>query len=349
MTTFKSLFSFSAAGIAIMSAIHLASKTTPVVLEVPPVSPHFAAADSTIPTALTLERTLRACRLPPVIALDHTCYVSPIISSCEELEIEELEEKENPLLPEEANTTPKMESDDYFELIAMERPPQFPGGERALIQYFIEHQQWPKEAMDQCWGGKVVVSFVVRKDSSINDIRILRNIGADFGAEAVRLIKAMPCWEPGTINGEAVDCRMTMPISFHLDASTQDNIIKNSSFEDKQIEQKTDKTAGTPHDNLLQAEDTAPNSDTATDAGKVPLALRLFPNPSVGPVQIEFSGTAGSITVSDIMGKELLRMKAHSPDGYVRQPLDLSAFPRGMVIVRIEQSEKIIARQLFLR
>lgn len=112
-----------------------------------------------------------------------------------------------------------------------EEMPQFPGGVDSLLAYIQKNQQCPKEMREKGLKGRVVTQFVVEKDGSLSDVRVLRSIASSFSAngydseyvkpiiplvdeEAVRLIKAMPKWEPGRMNEERVRVKYTLPIRF---------------------------------------------------------------------------------------------------------------------------------------
>lgn len=99
----------------------------------------------------------------------------------------------------------------------VEKQPTFPGGDQALYNYLAKNLQYPKLARKNGIQGKVVVSFVVEKDGSLSDLRILRDCGGDCGKEAMRLIRAMPKWIPGMQNGQVVQVRYTLPVTFRFE------------------------------------------------------------------------------------------------------------------------------------
>ena len=90
--------------------------------------------------------------------------------------------------------------------------PVFPGGQDSLQKFIRQNLIYPKTDADV--HGKVFVEFVVKRDSTINDIKIRRSLQPDFDAEAVRLVKTMPKWIPGKYNGEAVNTKVIIPIKF---------------------------------------------------------------------------------------------------------------------------------------
>lgn len=94
--------------------------------------------------------------------------------------------------------------------------PQYPGGMTKLLQFLGENIKYPQDAQKTKTEGRVVCQFVVEKDGSINDVKVLRKISPSLDNEAVRVIQSMPKWEPGTVKGEPVRCMYTIPISFSL-------------------------------------------------------------------------------------------------------------------------------------
>ena len=90
----------------------------------------------------------------------------------------------------------------------------FPGGVEALIAFLSKNVTYPQEARETGTQGIVYVTFVVEKDGSLSDIKILQDIGAGCGEEAVRVIKAMPKWIPAKQKGEKVRMQFNLPIKF---------------------------------------------------------------------------------------------------------------------------------------
>lgn len=97
----------------------------------------------------------------------------------------------------------------------VEEMPEFPGGPKALMEY-IRDIRYPADAHAAGIEGRVITSFIVRKDGSIDNIRIEKSVSPSIDAEAKRIIAAMPRWKPGKQRGEAVNVKLTFPISFKL-------------------------------------------------------------------------------------------------------------------------------------
>lgn len=98
----------------------------------------------------------------------------------------------------------------------VENEPEFPGGMEALYKYLGESIKYPQVAKESNITGKVYVTFVVEKDGSIANPRVLRDIGGGCGQEAIRVVKAMPKWKPGKQRGKAVRVQFNLPVSFNL-------------------------------------------------------------------------------------------------------------------------------------
>ena len=94
--------------------------------------------------------------------------------------------------------------------------PEFPGGPDALMTYLARNVRYPKAAQANGIQGKVVVSFIVQKDGSLTDVKVARSVNPLLDAEAVRVVKAMPKWEPGIQDGKPVDVRFQVPVTFRL-------------------------------------------------------------------------------------------------------------------------------------
>ena len=94
--------------------------------------------------------------------------------------------------------------------------PSFPGGQSALMQYLNSNIKYPVVAQENGVQGRVVVSFVVEKDGSITDVRVVRSVDPSLDREAMRVVKSMPHWIPGKQNGSAVRVKYNVPVSFKL-------------------------------------------------------------------------------------------------------------------------------------
>lgn len=108
-------------------------------------------------------------------------------------------------------------SDVTFTIV--EQMPRFPGGEEELFKFIGGNIKYPEEAKEAGMEGVVYVTFVVEKDGTIGEARVLRGIGGGCDEEAVRVIRAMPAWEPGMQRGKPVRVQYNLPIRYKLNTS----------------------------------------------------------------------------------------------------------------------------------
>ncbi len=102
-------------------------------------------------------------------------------------------------------------------LMKVENMPEFEGGKEALYAFFAKNLRYPQKAKEDSVSGRVWLSFVVKKDGYVDNVKVLRGIGAGCDEEAVRVIQAMPKWKPGTMkDGTPVNVQYQLPINFAL-------------------------------------------------------------------------------------------------------------------------------------
>lgn len=121
-------------------------------------------------------------------------------------------EHKNEVIVEEK--APVVEETKVF--TSVEQMPQFPGGEAELLKWISTHIKYPAIAMENNVQGKVVVQFVVTRDGSIGEVKIARGKDPDLDKEAMRVVKTLPKFIPGKMNGQAVNVWYTLPINFKL-------------------------------------------------------------------------------------------------------------------------------------
>lgn len=110
--------------------------------------------------------------------------------------------------------------------------PEFPGGIDSLYVYLCHNLSYPAEAHEQGLTGKVYVSFVVERDGSVADVKILKDIGGGCGEAVVEAVKNMPRWTPGRIGGKPAPVTFTLPVYFNLDED-DDPATKDMTSEEK--------------------------------------------------------------------------------------------------------------------
>lgn len=104
--------------------------------------------------------------------------------------------------------------DEPFRSVEIE--PSFPGGMEAFSKYVQKNYRYPRQAMEQGVKGKVILTFIVERDGSLTDIKIVRDLKFGTGEEAVRLLKTSPKWSPGIQNGREVRVAYTLPIGLDI-------------------------------------------------------------------------------------------------------------------------------------
>lgn len=97
-----------------------------------------------------------------------------------------------------------------------EQMPEFLGGMKELLKFLQENVKYPENAMKNNVQGRVIVQFVVEKDGTPTEFKVLRSVDPDLDAEALRVMKAMPKWKPGMQKGQVVRVKFTVPVSFKL-------------------------------------------------------------------------------------------------------------------------------------
>lgn len=98
----------------------------------------------------------------------------------------------------------------------VEEMPDFPGGQQALMQFLANNVRYPTVAQENGKQGRVIVSFIVRKDGSITDVKVERGVDPYLDKEAERVIGTMPKWKPGKQRGQNVNVKFTVPVTFRL-------------------------------------------------------------------------------------------------------------------------------------
>lgn len=97
-----------------------------------------------------------------------------------------------------------------------EQMPEYPGGMKEMLKFLQENVKYPENAMKNNVQGRVIVQFVVEKDGTPTEFKVLRSVDPDLDAEALRVMKAMPKWKPGMQKVQVVRVKFTVPVSFKL-------------------------------------------------------------------------------------------------------------------------------------
>jgi protein TonB len=120
------------------------------------------------------------------------------------------------MVKEEVIAEPKVEEEQPMSIAMVEQKPQFAGGEAAMYKWLSDNIVYPPAAAEEGVSGRVVVEFVVGKDGSISNVRVVRSRHTALDKEALRVVKAMPNWIPGRNNGQPVKVTYTLPVTFKL-------------------------------------------------------------------------------------------------------------------------------------
>lgn len=94
--------------------------------------------------------------------------------------------------------------------------PEYPGGMQELMTFLQENIKYPQSAQERKVEGRVIVQFVVEKDGTPAEFKVVRSIDPALDEEALRVLKAMPKWKPGMQKGQPVRVKYTIPVSFKL-------------------------------------------------------------------------------------------------------------------------------------
>jgi len=157
--------------------------------------------------------------LPPVPPV--TTLLDIVGNDIDVPDLPDINIEDTPLTPAPVWTPPAPEPDpteviDDTPFIVVEDEPQFPGGEAARKEFLAKNINFPRAAKEVGIDGTVYLTFVIERDGSVTDVRILRGIGGGCDEEAVRVVKSMPNWIPGKQRGKPVRVQFNMSIKFIL-------------------------------------------------------------------------------------------------------------------------------------
>lgn len=132
-----------------------------------------------------------------------------------EYHVDDKEESQQ-IVEQQTKPEPEPESNSNKIFTAVEQKPQFPGGDAALLRWLSTHIQYPLIAQEEGAQGRVIVQFVVEKDGRVGQTKIARGRHPALDQEALRLVKSLPRFTPGYMNGTPVRCWFTLPVTFKL-------------------------------------------------------------------------------------------------------------------------------------
>lgn len=109
-----------------------------------------------------------------------------------------------------------IEGEDAIYMV-VEKMPEFPGGMEAMWKFLSDHLNYPEEAREKNIEGRSIIQFIVEKDGTISNIELVRSAGdKSLDKEALRVVRMMPKWKPGSQKDNIVRCKYTLPVSFKL-------------------------------------------------------------------------------------------------------------------------------------
>ena len=123
-------------------------------------------------------------------------------------------EQKEESVPTDVTKAEKQEQVQVFRVV--EVMPKFPGGDAELLKFIAKNVKYPQESQNKGEQGRVICSFVVTKDGTLTNYKVIRGISPALDQEAVRVLQMMPRWTPGTQRGEPVAVKYTVPITFKL-------------------------------------------------------------------------------------------------------------------------------------
>lgn len=166
----------------------------------------------------------------------------------------------------------------------VEDMPRFPGGDQALLQFLHDNIKYPKAAQESGIHGRVIASFVVKKDGTIGDAEIVRSVDPVLDAEALRVIGSFPAWSPGKQRGQAVNVKYTVPVTFRL---------SGKNIPEKEVEKTS---TGEPVFTVVEDMPKFPGGDQA-------LLTYIAENVKY-PIETQKAGVQGRVIVACIITKE---------------------------------------------
>ena len=131
-------------------------------------------------------------------------YTLPVMFSLNG-EIDEKQEHQVKMMPDE---------NGIYNIV--EEPASFPGGMANCLKFLSENMKYPEDCKKEGIQGRVIAQFLIDKDGSIKDVKIVRGVHPSLDKESIRVIESMPRWTPGKVKGEPVKCQYTLPIAFKL-------------------------------------------------------------------------------------------------------------------------------------
>lgn len=163
---------------------------------------------------------------PPADVVQQAKYVPPVVvdsvkpednvqlMTADEAQIEVQDQDVE--IAEEVKEEVQEEDPEAVPFVVVEEMPVFPGGERELLKYIMEHTQYPEIAKENNIQGRVIVRFCVTSKGGVNQVSILKGVDPELDAEAIRVVNTLPAFKPGKQGGKPVPVWYMVPITFTL-------------------------------------------------------------------------------------------------------------------------------------
>lgn len=116
----------------------------------------------------------------------------------------------------------KVDADGIY--MVPDKMPEYPGGVSAMMKFLSSNIKYPVDAQKKAISGRVIVQFVVMEDGSLSQAKIVRGVEPSLDEEALRVVKEMPKWTPGMVDGKKVKVKFTVPIMFSLQKNNPQNV-----------------------------------------------------------------------------------------------------------------------------
>lgn len=180
--------------------------------------PAPVVTDDYIGSEILVPVTIQKPNLPPPAVAAPPRVIAPIIKPVDDdvdTKPVDIVPTDEPVTYEPVVTEPEVVDEDIIHVRA-EVQPAFPGGQAAMMKFLRDNIKYPSVCAETGIQGRVIVSFVVNKDGSIEQVEVLSGVHERLDAEAVRVVKLMPTWTPGQMQGHAVRTKFNLPVTFRL-------------------------------------------------------------------------------------------------------------------------------------
>lgn len=147
--------------------------------------------------------------LSVILAMGTLCYAEPFVADTAK-RVSSQSPNDNIALRKDSDSAVIREDSVYRHV---DKKAQFPGGPDSLKSFIRKNLCYPSE---DCFEGSVIVRFIVEKDGSISDVKVIRSIEPLVDDEAVRVVRSMPKWIPAEKDGKAVRSRLMLPVKWGL-------------------------------------------------------------------------------------------------------------------------------------